>query len=246
MGEVDFVLTGVLFQIGGVVFEALRLSLVQKLLSSEYRMDALVSIYYYAPVCAVLNFMVALVFEVPRVTMAEVYHVGIPVFLLNGMIAFLLNFAAVSLVSPTPILISFYCPTPARKSRNPSNTAQIGKTSAVVLTLCGVLKDILLVAASIAIWGTRVTPLQAFGYTIALAGIVYYKLGYAAVRSLVADAGRWSRRSLARRLLILGVVLTGVYFFLVRDYGVASLEQDLGVMGNSNKRIMEGAGESEA
>lgn len=102
IGEIDFVLTGVLFQIGGVVFEALRLSLVQKLLSSEYKMDALVSIYYYAPVCAVLNFCVALVFEIPRVTMAEVYHVGIPVFLLNGMIAFLLNFAAVSLVSPLP------------------------------------------------------------------------------------------------------------------------------------------------
>lgn len=100
IGEIDFVLTGVLFQIGGVVFEALRLSLVQKLLSSEYKMDALVSIYYYAPVCAVLNFCVALVFEIPRVTMAEVYHVGIPVFLLNGMIAFLLNFAAVSLVRP--------------------------------------------------------------------------------------------------------------------------------------------------
>ena len=74
--------------------------MVQKLLTSEYKMDALVSIYYYAPVCAVLNFCVALVFEVPRVTMAEVYHVGIPVFLLNGMIAFLLNFAAVPLVSP--------------------------------------------------------------------------------------------------------------------------------------------------
>lgn len=127
-----------------------------------------------------------------------------------------------------------------------SNTTQIGKTSAVVLTLCGVLKDILLVAASILIWGTRVTPLQAFGYTIALAGIVYYKLGHAAARSLVADANRWARRSLARRLLILGVVLAGVYFFLMRDYGVVSMEGDLGVMGNSNKRIMEGGGEFEA
>ena len=99
IGEIDFVLTGVLFQIGGVVFEALRLSLVQRILSSEYKMDALVSIYYYAPVCAVLNFLVALIFEIPSVTMAEFYNVGIPAFALNGMVAFGLNFAAVSLVS---------------------------------------------------------------------------------------------------------------------------------------------------
>lgn len=103
IGEIDFVLKGVLFQIGGVVFEALRLSMVQRILSAEYKMDALVSIYYYAPICALLNFLVALVFEIPKVTMEEVYHVGIPVFAVNGMIAFLLNFAAVSLVSkPSP------------------------------------------------------------------------------------------------------------------------------------------------
>ena len=99
VGEVDFVLTGVLLQIAGVTFEALRLTLVQKILSSEYKMDALVSIYYYAPVCAVLNFLVALVFEIPHVTLAEFQNVGFFAFALNGMIAFGLNFAAVALVS---------------------------------------------------------------------------------------------------------------------------------------------------
>lgn len=103
IGEIDFVLTGVLFQIGGVIFEALRLSLVQRILSSEYKMDPLVSIYYYAPVCAVLNFCVALVFEIPEVTMEEFYNVGIPAFAANGIIAFGLNFAAVALVSLRPL-----------------------------------------------------------------------------------------------------------------------------------------------
>lgn len=116
----------------------------------------------------------------------------------------------------------------------------------MVLTLCGVLKDILLVAASIAIWGTHVSPLQAFGYTIALAGIVYYKLGHAAARSLVADATRWGRRSLARRLLVLGVVLAGVYFFLLRGYGEVTPVGGDFAAGNSNKRIMEGGAEREA
>lgn len=54
---------------------------------------------------------------------------------------------------------------------------QIGKTSALVLTLSGVLKDILLVVASMIIFRDPVTPLQFFGYSIALGGLVYYKLG---------------------------------------------------------------------
>ncbi|KAJ9621569.1 hypothetical protein H2203_007056 [Taxawa tesnikishii (nom. ined.)] len=39
-GEIKFVLTGFLFQIGGIVFEAIRLTMVQRLLSSaEFKMD---------------------------------------------------------------------------------------------------------------------------------------------------------------------------------------------------------------
>jgi hypothetical protein len=46
-----------------------------------------------------------------------------------------------------------------------------------VLTLSGVLKDILLVIISILIWSTPVTKLQVFGYSIALTGLMWYKLG---------------------------------------------------------------------
>lgn len=46
------------------------------------------------------------------------------------------------------------------------------------MTLCGVLKNILLVLASMLIWGTIVGSLQAFGFSIALVGLVYYSIGY--------------------------------------------------------------------
>lgn len=46
-----------------------------------------------------------------------------------------------------------------------------------MLTLCGVLKDIILVVASMVIWGTIVTGLQFIGYSVALGGLVFYKLG---------------------------------------------------------------------
>lgn len=46
------------------------------------------------------------------------------------------------------------------------------------MTLCGVLKNILLVVASVAIWGSIVSGLQILGYGIALVGLTYYGVGY--------------------------------------------------------------------
>ena len=50
-GEIAFVFIGFIFQFFGIVFESIRLVMVQKPLSSpEYKMDPLVSLYYFAPV----------------------------------------------------------------------------------------------------------------------------------------------------------------------------------------------------
>ena len=54
-------------------------------------------------------------------------------------------------------------------------------TSGLVITLCGVLKNILLVVASILIWGTIVSGLQVLGDGITLVGLVYYGVGYEGV-----------------------------------------------------------------
>lgn len=100
IGEIKFVMFGFLIQIAGIAFEAIRLTMVQRLLSSaEYKMDPLVSLYYFAPVCATMNFLVAIFWEVPKVSMEEVYHVGLFTFFLNGLVAFLLNVSVVFLVS---------------------------------------------------------------------------------------------------------------------------------------------------
>jgi hypothetical protein len=48
----------------------------------------------------------------------------------------------------------------------------------------------MLVVASMIIWGTEVTPLQFFGYSIALGGMVYYRLGYETLKTMAGDAGR--------------------------------------------------------
>ena len=98
-GEIKFVLVGVLYQLGGIIFEAMRLVSIERLLSSaEYKMDPLVSLYYFAPVCAIMNFCVAVVFEIPRIQMTDLHYVGLWALLANAMVAFALNVSVVFLV----------------------------------------------------------------------------------------------------------------------------------------------------
>ncbi|KAG8528260.1 uncharacterized protein KY384_007177 [Bacidia gigantensis] len=192
-GELQFVLVGVLFQIGGIIFEAIRLVMVDRLLNgAEYKMDPLVSLYYYAPICAVMNFCVALVFELPRIQLSEVYNVGLWILLSNALVAFALNVSVVFL---------------------------IGRTSGLVMTLCGVLKDILLVGASVAIWGTPITLLQGFGYSIALCGLVYYKLGAATLKAQLSDVQRWwgeygQRRPVMKKLIVFASSLCIIFIMV--------------------------------
>ncbi|KAK7970348.1 hypothetical protein PG996_001221 [Apiospora saccharicola] len=153
-GEAQFNWLGFMFALGGTLAESTRLLLIEVLLKREAgdgaRMDPLVGLYYYAPVCAVLNGVVALLTEVPRFDWADLERVGLPALGLNSLIAFMLNVASVFL---------------------------IGKTSALAMNLTGILKAILLVVASMLIWGAPVTLMQAFGYSIALVGMFYYSLG---------------------------------------------------------------------
>lgn len=101
IGEIKFVMIGFLFQCGGIFFEAIRLVMVQRLLSgSEFKMDPLVSLYYFAPACAIMNGVVALLLEVPRMTLGDMERVGYFTLFLNALIAFLLNVSVVFLVSP--------------------------------------------------------------------------------------------------------------------------------------------------
>lgn len=169
MGEVQFSMTGFLFQVGGVVFEALRIVMIEVLLKGGgrnstgagngenpegdggraelSRMNPLVSLYYYAPVCAATNFLVAVLTESGRFKMEDLWRTGLGVLTANASVAFMLNVASVFL---------------------------IGKTSSLVLTLTGILKNILLIIAAVLIWNDTITGLQVFGYAIAIVGLLVY------------------------------------------------------------------------
>lgn len=98
-GEIQFVMIGFLLQVAGIVFEAIRLTMVQRLLSSaEFKMDPLVSLYYFAPACTIMNGVIALIVEVPNMGWADFDRVGYFTLLLNAMVAFGLNVSVVFLV----------------------------------------------------------------------------------------------------------------------------------------------------
>ncbi|KAF1816314.1 DUF250 domain membrane protein [Eremomyces bilateralis CBS 781.70] len=189
-GEIQFVIRGVLFQICGLTFEAIRIVMVERLLSSaEFKMDPIVSLYYFAPACTVMNGIVCLFLEIPNMQMQDILDVGLSTLFLNGMVAFGLNVAVVLL---------------------------IGKTSSLVYTLSGVLKDIILVVASMFLFGDPVTILQAFGYGIALTGLVYYKLGAQRLKEYIADGKRsWDdygqRQPVMRKIIVFGLVAMGIF-----------------------------------
>ncbi|KAG5998085.1 hypothetical protein E4U43_002499 [Claviceps pusilla] len=203
VGEIHFSLVGFLYQMGGIVFEAIRIIMIQVLLSGDgMKMDPLVGLYYFAPVCAAMNILVAIPGELPSFTWAAASNVGFGMLFLNASIAFLLNVTSVFL---------------------------IGRTSGLVMTLTGIFKNILLILVSILIWSTKITFMQTIGYAIALAGLTYYSLGPDQIVRLTRTSAAWvhsmwsstsahghSPATLARRrcLLVTALVVGGVIIFL--------------------------------
>jgi len=112
-------------------------------------MGPLTSVYFYAPLCTVLIGLILPIMEGWAPFLA-VPHVGFPILFANGLVAFCLNIAGVYLID---------------------------SAGGLVLTLAGVFKDILLVTSSVLFMGSEVSLVQAGGYSIALAGLLYFKLG---------------------------------------------------------------------
>ena len=101
------------------------------------------------------------------------------------------------------------------------------------------LKDIMLVVASMIIWGTQVTGLQFFGYSIAIGGMLFYRLGYEQLRNIGGDGLRkWAefgaQKPVLRKLslivfavLIIFTLLGGLAPTYAPDYDPANLVNDM-------------------
>ena len=95
--------------------------------------------------------------------------------------------------------------------------------------MSGVLKDVLLVFASMILFRDPVTAQQFFGYSIALAGLVYYKLGPDKLQSLAKDTqlqiSQYRQSNPARVKLAGAAAIFVVVFLLMWLWGPASTSQ---------------------
>ncbi|GAA5984750.1 hypothetical protein JCM11641_002173 [Rhodosporidiobolus odoratus] len=146
-GEIEFEIVGFSVQLLAIGIESFRLVLVQMLLQG-FGLDPISSLSYMAPVVLAANAVILLPVEGFVVFEDALNVVGVPYLLFNACLTFSLNLSSVWL---------------------------IGKASGLVLTLAGVLKDILLIVGSWALLGSSITGIQVMGYAIALGGLMWFK-----------------------------------------------------------------------
>ena len=148
VGETNFHWIGFIFQAVAIMFESSRLVLTNVLMK-QLKLDALSSLFYIAPCCFSFIFPACLYFEFGRLPWDVIFTTKFAgVMAASGAVAFSLNVAVVVLIS---------------------------NTSALTLTLAGIVKDLLLVFLSVTIFGSPVTPMQYFGYSMALFGLNMHK-----------------------------------------------------------------------
>jgi drug/metabolite transporter (DMT)-like permease len=148
VGEMYFSMIGFTFQSLGILAESARLVMVNALMK-DLKLDPLSSLYYIAPLCFAFIAPACLYFEGADIPVSRILSAEFGGYLLlNGLVAFLLNVAVVLLIH---------------------------NKSALILTLAGILKDLLLVGLSMIIFGSPVTSLQYVGYAIALIGLNMHK-----------------------------------------------------------------------
>ncbi|KAK2076286.1 hypothetical protein QBZ16_001218 [Prototheca wickerhamii] len=147
-GEINFNVVGVMFQMGAIVAESIRLVLVQLLLQARgLKLNPITTLYYVAPCCFVFLLIPFFFLEASAIQADPNVSIDPLLFLLNALVAFGLNMAVFLL---------------------------IGKTSALTMNIGGVVKDWLLIGLSYWIYASPVTQVNLAGYLIAFLAVCWY------------------------------------------------------------------------
>jgi len=146
-GEVKFNLLGFIIQFTAVFCECSR-SLIMDMLLSNKKLDSLSMLYYMAPISSLTLFAGFLYFESAQFLTISFSPSLLLALFLNGCLSFSLNMAVISLVA---------------------------NASVVVMSVCGPLKDIILVLLSVVLFQTPITIMQAVGYNISVFGLCLFR-----------------------------------------------------------------------
>eukprot|EP00878_Enallax_costatus_P016268 GHUV01017065.1.p1 GENE.GHUV01017065.1~~GHUV01017065.1.p1 ORF type:complete len:344 (+),score=80.49 GHUV01017065.1:861-1892(+) len=151
-GDVELSLWGIVAQVGSTAMDTLRCCFLQQVMQqSNLKVSPLVTLAHVAPYSAIALILPMAAIEGPRLVRdyGEWAH-GIPMLLLSGLLAAVLNFAVFKV---------------------------IGLTSALTTSLCGILKDWACILVAMHVFGTAVSKMQWVGYSIAICGLLWYQSG---------------------------------------------------------------------
>ncbi|KAK8941110.1 putative sugar phosphate/phosphate translocator [Platanthera zijinensis] len=148
-GEVTVSWVGVVYQMGGVVGEALRLIFMEIFIKRKgIRLNSISVMYYVSPCSAFCLFIPWLFLDKPKMDSAGPWNFPPVILLLNCLCTFALNLSVYLVIS---------------------------RTSALTIRVAGVVRDWVVVLFSAVIFSdTKLTGINLVGYGIAIAGVVAY------------------------------------------------------------------------
>ncbi|XP_021729365.1 probable sugar phosphate/phosphate translocator At3g14410 [Chenopodium quinoa] len=148
-GEISISWVGVVYQMGGVVGEALRLIFMEIFVKRKgLKLNPISIMYYVSPCSALCLFIPWLFLEKPIMDANGLWNFPPLVLILNCLCTFALNLSVFLVIS---------------------------HTSALTIRVAGVVKDWVVVLMSALIFAdTKLTLINLFGYGIAIAGVVGY------------------------------------------------------------------------
>ncbi|KAK9674550.1 hypothetical protein RND81_12G240000 [Saponaria officinalis] len=148
-GEIDINWVGVVYQMGGVVGEALRLIFMEILVKRKGLKLNPISIMYYVSPCSAICLLIPWIFlEKPKMDGNGTWNFPPLVLILNSLCTFALNLSVFLVIS---------------------------HTSALTIRVAGVVKDWIVVLVSALLFAdTKLTLINLFGYGIAIGGVAAY------------------------------------------------------------------------
>ncbi|XP_057540267.1 probable sugar phosphate/phosphate translocator At3g14410 isoform X2 [Amaranthus tricolor] len=148
-GEISISWIGVVYQMGGVVGEALRLIFMEIFVKRKgLKLNPISFMYYVSPCSAVCLFIPWIFLEKPKMDASGMWNFPPLVLILNCLCTFALNLSVFLVIS---------------------------HTSALTIRVAGVVKDWVVVLVSALLFAdTQLTVINLLGYGIAISGVVAY------------------------------------------------------------------------
>ncbi|EOA30970.1 hypothetical protein CARUB_v10014116mg [Capsella rubella] len=148
-GELNINWIGVVYQMGGVVGEALRLIFMELLVKRKgIKLNPISLMYYVSPCSAICLFVPWIFLEKSKMEGNGTWNFHFVVLTLNSLCTFALNLSVFLVIS---------------------------HTSALTIRVAGVVKDWVVVLVSALLFAdTKLTVINLFGYAIAIAGVAAY------------------------------------------------------------------------